>query len=351
MAVHQQESIVKMKSEHIPKSRMRKLNQFSTFQNALKSHFFGNPSKLTGMFELIRIISLPFWQILLFCLAAFILGLSLGWLLWGIFRRRYKIALNERDDFASLTSDLETKINDCWARTRELQDMIDILRKRQARTETPGSGGNSKIQAVYGIHDTRFEKLENSNLHIIEGIGPKISDFLVSQGITNWKKLSECDPDELRDLLDKSGGRYRIIDPSTWPKQALLAAQGNWQELIELQKHLSGGKEKGGMENDSKVEKIMIRLGFLKKWKKDDLKAIEGIGPKIEKLLQGAGISSWQILAESRISTLREILEQGGPKYQLADPSTWPGQAKLANEGKWHELMELQDRLKGGKRP
>jgi len=30
-------------------------------------------------------------------------------------------------------------------------------------------------------------------------------------------------------------------------------------------------------------------------------------------------------------------------------PDTWPSQSKLAAEGKWQELKDLQDRLDGGK--
>jgi large subunit ribosomal protein L27 len=83
--------------------------------------------------------------------------------------------------------------------------------------------------------------------------------------------------------------------------------------------------------------------------KLNDLKIIEGIGPKIETLLKEGGISTWAQLAEASVERLREILEAAGPRYQIHDPGTWPAQAKFAAEGKWEELKEYQEMLTGGR--
>ncbi len=84
--------------------------------------------------------------------------------------------------------------------------------------------------------------------------------------------------------------------------------------------------------------------------KENDLKIIEGIGPKIEELFKKSGIDTWKKLAETPASTLKKILdEQGGKNFKMHDPGTWPQQAKLAYQGKWKELKELQDKLVGGR--
>ncbi len=82
----------------------------------------------------------------------------------------------------------------------------------------------------------------------------------------------------------------------------------------------------------------------------DDLKIIEGIGPKIAGVLQKAGIRTFRDLASADVERLQKILEDAGPRYRLADPDTWPEQAALAANGKWEELEKLQDALKGGRR-
>ncbi|MDX1667013.1 MAG: DUF4332 domain-containing protein [Saprospiraceae bacterium] len=96
-----------------------------------------------------------------------------------------------------------------------------------------------------------------------------------------------------------------------------------------------------------KGEKVTLPSG--KKVKVDDLKAIEGIGPKIAGLLNDAGINTWAELAEAKVDRLNEILEEAGSRYRMHDPTTWPKQAKFAAEGQWEELENYQDQLKGGK--
>lgn len=80
----------------------------------------------------------------------------------------------------------------------------------------------------------------------------------------------------------------------------------------------------------------------------DNLKRIEGIGPKISGLLNNAGIKSYWALSDSTAEDLREILLSGGPRYKMHNPNSWPQQARLAAEGKWNELQALQDKLNGG---
>ena len=83
--------------------------------------------------------------------------------------------------------------------------------------------------------------------------------------------------------------------------------------------------------------------------KLDDLKIIEGVGPKIETLLKEGGINTWAELAEAPVERIKEILDAAGPRYQIHDPSSWPAQAKFAAEGNWDELKEYQEMLIGGR--
>jgi len=81
----------------------------------------------------------------------------------------------------------------------------------------------------------------------------------------------------------------------------------------------------------------------------DDLKKIEGIGPKIEQLLNQAGIHSFAALAKTPVEKLRQILKEAGSRFRLADPTTWPRQAQMAAEERWEELADYQDALNGGR--
>ena len=81
----------------------------------------------------------------------------------------------------------------------------------------------------------------------------------------------------------------------------------------------------------------------------DDLTKVEGIGPKIAELLNNAGITTFAQLADAQDETVQQVLADAGPRFNVHDATTWNEQAALARDGKWDELNELQDRLKGGK--
>jgi predicted flap endonuclease-1-like 5' DNA nuclease len=82
----------------------------------------------------------------------------------------------------------------------------------------------------------------------------------------------------------------------------------------------------------------------------NDLKIIEGIGPKIESLLRRSSIDTWKKLADGDAEKISEMLvDEGGDRYKMHDPTTWSKQAQLAHEGKWQELKDLQDELQGGR--
>ncbi|MBK8491165.1 MAG: 50S ribosomal protein L27 [Saprospirales bacterium] len=120
----------------------------------------------------------------------------------------------------------------------------------------------------------------------------------------------------------------------------------------EAKKEAPKAAEKKAVESAPKAgksEKITLPSG--KKVTVDDLKLVEGVGPKIEGLLNEAGISTWSELANADLSKLQAILDEAGSRYKMHDPATWAKQASLAAEGKWDELEAYQAHLHGGKEP
>ena len=166
------------------------------------------------------------------------------------------------------------------------------------------------------------------DLTIVEGIGPKGQELLFQNGITTWAALGQADPQKIREILEANG--MGAHDPTTWPRQAQMAAEGRWDELKVWQDELDGGK----------VVTPTIEA-------KDDLTTIEGIGPKGQELLYDAGIMTWAALGQADPEKIREILAANG--MGAHDPTTWPQQAQMAAEGRWDELKVWQDELDGGK--
>jgi hypothetical protein len=80
----------------------------------------------------------------------------------------------------------------------------------------------------------------------------------------------------------------------------------------------------------------------------DDLTTLEGIGPKVAKVLNGAGIASYADLAGADAAKVQEALNAAGMQYM--NPEGWIAQAKLAAAGDMDGLAKLQDELKGGRK-
>lgn len=86
----------------------------------------------------------------------------------------------------------------------------------------------------------------NSNtqdLTKIEGIGPKAAEVLTKAGIGTYAKLADTTPEEIQEILTAAGSSFALLNPGSWPKQALMAANGSWDELKAWQDSVSGGVE------------------------------------------------------------------------------------------------------------
>ena len=220
------------------------------------------------------------------------------------------------------------------------------------------------------------KKVTENDLKIIEGIGPKISNYLKRNKISSWQALSRLPVKEIKTMLGKGGTKFVLAKPKTWPKQAKLAAEGRWARLKKFQDKLNLNnptpkKNSVVIQKPGKTVKVSlpkkikpkvlpkpkpIRINlaksktvFGKELKLNDLKVIEGVGPKIEKLLNKANILTWSKLAKTKLRPLRNLLKNAGNNFVLADPISWSAQARLASRGQWKRLKTLQDKLNNRK--
>ena len=102
-------------------------------------------------------------------------------------------------------------------------------------------------------------------------------------------------------------------------------------------------------EDEVAYDPAAAKAALGKNIKHNDLKLIEGIGPKIENLFHNHGVNTWLKLADLNVAECREVLMTGGDRYRLHDPASWPMQARMAAEGKWKDLARWQDDHKHGK--
>ncbi len=124
------------------------------------------------------------------------------------------------------------------------------------------------------------------------------------------------------------------------------------EEVDELPPPLPAGEEEADGEQARVIEDAdrapAVPVEAEEPPEADDLKIIEGIGPKIAGILADAGISTFAQLADTDPEQLDQIVrEDAGIK--IANPASWPEQASLAASGDLDGLEELQNRLVAGR--
>ncbi len=114
----------------------------------------------------------------------------------------------------------------------------------------------------------------------------------------------------------------------------------------------SSGDQYAGGKTPPKREKIAPKVKAVASTGElitDDLKKIEGIGPKVEQALNAAGISTFSQLAEAKVDALQSILDNAEGNFRGNSPESWAAQAAIADKGDWDALKKLQDDLDGGR--
>ena len=201
-------------------------------------------------------------EILLWLLGAFVLGYILRLIIGAKWKTR--VGVLEKDLSAmtakatSLEADLSTakyeKEKTAEELTKEKSKNADIYFKLKAleeqvaaqeEPEAPEAPVENVRAAPLGFVapsvDVDDPKL--NDLKIVEGIGPKVEELLKDNGIVNLGVMAQIKSEDIKAILDSQGARFKLADPTTWPKQAQMAFDGNWDRLKEFQDFLLGGKE------------------------------------------------------------------------------------------------------------
>jgi predicted flap endonuclease-1-like 5' DNA nuclease/uncharacterized protein YlxW (UPF0749 family) len=171
------------------------------------------------------------------------------------------------------------------------------------------------------------EDVEKDDLTLIEGIGSFLERKLNEIGVYTYEEISTWDSRRVAEVTDAIGHFKGRIEKDRWVEQAATLTLKKQDEPETFT-----APPQDAWTNDN-----------------EDLKIIEGIGPKIESLLKEAGIVNWDELADASIDLLKSVLDNAGPRYRMHDPETWPTQAQLAIRGEWKLLKEYQDELIGGR--
>lgn len=217
---------------------------------------------------------------------------------------------------------IESSLNKVSSENNQLRNDLQSLEKKSdnvtvsEETKEP----ELKISSEKTVLNQKIivDDREKDDLTKIEGIGSFIAKKLNLLGVFTYEDIAQWDNNKIDSVTSSIEYIPGRIQKDDWVGQAA--------NLISSTEKASPAPSK-----------------------KDDLKRIEGIGPKIADVLNAADINTWATLAATEPSKLKEILENAGDRFRMHSPYTWPLQARLAAAGRWEELDEYQEELKGGK--
>ncbi|UJS22749.1 hypothetical protein [Thiothrix winogradskyi] len=104
--------------------------------------------------------------------------------------------------------------------------------------------GSSTLASLAASAKELTEKLasnlsiKHDDLQKLTGIGPTFASVLHRAGIHTYQQLAETSPQKLQALLIVEDEQFSKHDTSSWPKQAALAAQSEWEQLKAYQDNL-----------------------------------------------------------------------------------------------------------------
>lgn len=306
------------------------------------------------------------WEILIMLLGAFLLGIWLGWILWNKYKQEAeKLRLDNQS--LKITSDaLSTELTTLKAK----YTAIETDNSNLAAQIVSLNRNNSNLRERITLMETEVEETQSRNMQVETELGlsynpdTQVADDVPLEVVSqDTPEVSEpAEPDVVAPII-------ATVPPENNVSVVISEGETPIAEVIIQNIAKEEGEEKPPVQAEINVispaevlytptatvvvptsEPEPLAMGAAST-AQDDLTVVEGIGPKIQMLLNQYGVRTYRQLADTPVERLREILTNAGPQLAMHDPGTWPSQANLAANDQWDALKSIQGFLKGGKKP
>ena len=216
--------------------------------------------------------------------------------------------------------------------------------------------GAKVVRHLKGDKVIVFKKKRRKGYQVKNGHRQSLSEIVIeSIAASGAKKATKAEGDGAKkstkaegDGAKKSSAAKAKDDKKATPAKAKAAPKKEAVKKAEPKKETKAAAPKAEAK---KVEKkAPAKKAAPKKAKADDLKKIEGVGPKAMEAMVNAGLDTFAKVAKAKPEAIEAILAEASSRLAHLVANTWPQQAKLAADGKWDELKELQDKLDGGRK-
>ena len=212
----------------------------------------------------------------------------------------------------------------------------------------------TRVAQEVSTESEHMDMVENLDAFVVDSQGVDVTEVAESAfdertGI-GVLEVSTTALDEAKGIGSVEGLQAVITPGEETVQEKEEAAEQALDQAVfdEIMEDLGISDEEGQAEGIVPEKAQHLDLPEVEQWTEpQDLTLVEGIGPKINSILHGAGVNTFADLAGMDADKIKDILTEAG--LRLAHTSTWPMQAKLAAEGKLDELQALQDSLKGGR--
>lgn len=263
---------------------------------------------------------------------SFFIGVLVGWLIeWLIdlfFWRRRSRALQQ------VNADLQAQLAQSEQENQALQVLVKHSQEQEHELVSCRANLQARESELSGFR-ANLQAKENELASCRADLQARENELQTTAG-----QLAQAirDGDTLREQLASQEQQVQAYEDKLQIQESNLASQAT--ELASRATELNIATAKVAT---AQVAAPVVPI------EPDDLEKIEGIGPKIQNLLNHYGIVTFKQLADILPERLREILEKGGRHFKLADPTAWPQQARLAANEDWEGLQKLQSELVGGR--
>lgn len=170
-----------------------------------------------------------------------LLGLFLGFILFWL----YDLLFRRNDDNDS--------DSDSQAPTPSANQFVNTAAATQTPVQTPVQTPTIDLNEHIVMSDSskvlakelglKPQKSNKDDLTVVEGIGPKISQLLIADGIETFHRLEKTEVSHIQKILDDAGPSFKLAKPESWPRQSGLCVIQDWKELKEYQDRLFNGVE------------------------------------------------------------------------------------------------------------
>ena len=271
-----------------------------------------------------------FWyfvQLLVQLIIAFLLGLLVGWLLWArTLRKRTQLYVRE---------------------TRGLRGEIEGFRASTSASDghvLAPAAAQPHAAAALKPHDGEMDKAQ-ADLTALRGQVKSLTAERASLASAH-KNLTDAHA-KLSDSYTALQDSHATLSDAHAALRAHNAALVD--ELAALKASRRPVAAKAVVEKAIGEEAVAVKTVTPKPVRPDDLKRVEGIGPKMEQALRAVGIETFAQLASTPPRELQSTIDAA--KLRSPSVGTWAKQARFLADGDEAGFVAYTEQLVGGVEP